>query len=498
MNTSQFPFYRKAAVMTTALLTLSACGGGSDKPKDTDKPNEVIDGGSLKPEAQTISLSGTATTAKPISGAKIIAKCKKSVGFTTPVTTNSDGQYSGKVPKDTLPCALQVNAKELGTQLHSFASKPGINNISPLTDMIIATATNGIPKDWFDNGQPIDISSKLEEASNKVISALRDSGYSIPSNNLSPFNDQSVSGDSFSKLLEQIQVALEASPNLASYLALITLIKDGNFEAIPSLPQTGGGSTGGGSTGGGIVGSGNASQCWSSSFTKPQTTKMTFLSKNNDIETRTVTETKSDGLVTFKGESFIKTTNTPISTQVGDGELVLDSESKTTDYLLISEADFTMSTAYSEFESDLGVYTFSKLVSSDGSLGGNTLNFNLSPGESFSRSWTSNNTYGLAKDNLTGVVSTVRTQKTVTYKGVEAITTVAGTFDACRFDEVTTTTDSDTPDGPSTFRGSTWYMVGTGYVLRLSVESVDTNITSGRFQIETESIIVNGEKVIGQ
>lgn len=222
MNSTNHKAFIRSAFLFFVVSLLSACGGGDgDKPQKTSPP---VDNPSQKndpqPEVIMAVISGTAAIGKAISNENVVAKCQNSIGFSQTVTTNAEGAFSGEVPQDALPCALRVKSNQLETFIHGFASQAGTNNITPLTDIVIALATTTIPTDWFNVEQPIDITDEINKAVDKVVNALSLVGYNIPSENFSPFNDQFVIGDSADKLLDQMQGALGAS-DIVSYSDLL-------------------------------------------------------------------------------------------------------------------------------------------------------------------------------------------------------------------------------------------------------------------------------------
>ncbi len=122
-----------AIVVATASL-LSACGGG--------------DGGS----AATATVSGTAATGAAIAAGTVTLKCV--AGTSAAVTTNSDGSFTIDVSNATLPCIGRVDYKDaagIARKLHTFIKATGTANITPLTELLVASLTGGAANNAFDN-----------------------------------------------------------------------------------------------------------------------------------------------------------------------------------------------------------------------------------------------------------------------------------------------------------------------------------------------------------
>lgn len=121
-------------------IGLVACGGGGDEDSAAPSPPR---------------LSGTAAVGSPIVGATVTVHCAGG-GVLTSQTTKSDGSWSVVVNGQSFPCAAQLNGGTIdgvqnAVQLHSLALSVGTMNVTPLTDLMVAFATNRtIPGEWFD------------------------------------------------------------------------------------------------------------------------------------------------------------------------------------------------------------------------------------------------------------------------------------------------------------------------------------------------------------
>jgi N-acetylneuraminic acid mutarotase len=105
-------------------IVLLGCGGGNNAGNNINK------------------LSGTAATGLPIANATISVKDKR--GNKVSETTSQDGKYSVDVTSMTAPYLIKVG------NLYSIATKSGIANVHPFSDMII--------RNWF-NVQGLDVDS---------------------------------------------------------------------------------------------------------------------------------------------------------------------------------------------------------------------------------------------------------------------------------------------------------------------------------------------------
>ncbi|MBN2646850.1 MAG: hypothetical protein JXR44_03585, partial [Thiotrichales bacterium] len=199
------------------------------------------------PAEQTADLNGTAAVGAPIVGGQVTAKCSDGSGFTTSVTTNTNGTWSGQVGLGALPCALSVNDSNRNIVLKSFTASPGLVNITPLTNLIVARATNQDPTTWF-NSNAIEIAeTQLTQAANALRTALNGAGFALPEGN--PLNVPFVIGDNWDRVLDDLDASIQASAEIESYQALLNGFREGN-NFIPSYTAANGGGNTGGDTGG--------------------------------------------------------------------------------------------------------------------------------------------------------------------------------------------------------------------------------------------------------
>ncbi len=151
-------------------LSLAGCGGSSD-----DNSPQTVSG----------SITGVAATGAAISGGIVTLKCAGGLSSATS-TTNTDGSYLFTVNKVTLPCLAQVSYSTTGgaQSLHSYISSTGINNITPLTELLLAQLSGDTPINVFTHfagGTAIsykaaDINTALAALKTKLLTA----GISLP------------------------------------------------------------------------------------------------------------------------------------------------------------------------------------------------------------------------------------------------------------------------------------------------------------------------------
>lgn len=164
------------ALATATLIGLSACGGGSS--------------GSSPAAVTTTTFSGTAATGRAMANAAIRITCASGSGSTTAAT---DGSYSTAIASITLPCALQATGSD-GTVLYSVTSATAtgsntqVANITPLTQLLVASLSGMDPATFFSNvsSTPTSLSgvvtdSAVATAQTAVLALLTSAGISTAS-----------------------------------------------------------------------------------------------------------------------------------------------------------------------------------------------------------------------------------------------------------------------------------------------------------------------------
>ncbi|WP_133976181.1 hypothetical protein [Acinetobacter calcoaceticus] len=203
-----------------SIILLVACGG-----ENSDSVNEMQIVESKQAEVTYKVVVGTAFSNSALNGANVTAICKDGAGFKSSVVVNAQGQWQGELDSSKLPCRLQVKAN--GQSYHSYIDQERDVNINPLTDMVIAYASNQIPVTWYQSG--IMTTEKLKSSNSAFVAELIKKGYGID-NDVDLFN---VEVKANSSIHQAIQELLEAIENIKDYEALLTLIKDGNLSQLP-------------------------------------------------------------------------------------------------------------------------------------------------------------------------------------------------------------------------------------------------------------------------
>lgn len=192
------------------------------------------------PDGGASGLTGTAAVGAPIVGGTVTAKCAG--GQTFAATSTASGSYSIALPSSALPCALQISGGSIGgnpnTQsFHSFASRSGTANLSPLTDLAVALASGSSPAVWFNAvsaANPPDL-DELTPAVAKLLAKLKGAGYNVPAN-LNPVTTAftAMAGNVYDDLLEALADRLRQAETSYAEL-LVQVVEEGDdFEPPPA------------------------------------------------------------------------------------------------------------------------------------------------------------------------------------------------------------------------------------------------------------------------
>lgn len=208
-----------------ASLMLAACGNDDDKTG-----------------AGSTTITGTAATGAPMSGADIQLLCLNN--GTASTTANTLGNFTVRVPTVNLPCAISATPAGGGQSYFSLTSGSGnvTTNVSPLTSLALALA--GITPDptWFAALDNTELQA-LAAALNAVVSGLNTalSGYGLPAN-FNPFSSPLLAatsgqaGNDYDRLLEQLQAALNDADQ--SFASLLASASSGETLTLPTPPRT--------------------------------------------------------------------------------------------------------------------------------------------------------------------------------------------------------------------------------------------------------------------
>lgn len=245
----------KSSLSAVALVSffLAGCGGSSDNKNRSSSSTQSTSqssalssiissaassqGASVSSSASLAALYGTAAVGAAITNADVIARCADGSGFVTPVKTTSDGSFSGDVNSGAFPCALNVIGNTPEQTLFSLAQQTGRTNITPWTDLLIASASGLPPAEWFASPDaalvlPV-LPSELAQLTQRLVSA----GYISAGSQFDPFSVTFVIGDAHDQTLDKLQEAIIQSA-LNNYVDLLNRIINGDVNVIPPVVAT--------------------------------------------------------------------------------------------------------------------------------------------------------------------------------------------------------------------------------------------------------------------
>lgn len=221
----------KSATACAVLLLVAACGGGGSNGSTSTTPPAKTD--------PSVQLSGTAATGAALANAAVAVKCANAEGT---ATTDANGKYSLKLTGGALPCVIEVTGEQGGVAvtLHSLAEAGSTDtasgttsaaaNVTPLTEMIVAQLSAGLPSELFAGfGSGTAVSTEqLVAATNAVLAALKDA-TGIDLGTIDPFKATLVAattgapdgGNEYDKLLDSLgtKVSIEALPAVVNQIA---------------------------------------------------------------------------------------------------------------------------------------------------------------------------------------------------------------------------------------------------------------------------------------
>lgn len=203
------------SLITAAVATLTACGGG----------------GSDTVVAPVI--TGVAATGLAISGGSVSLKCV--AGTAAAVSTNTDGSYSVPATGLTLPCVARV---DYGTaqKLHTLVSALGNANITPVTDLVLANLVKGTAASAFDNFDAATVktydTAQVSAAVGGVKTYLTSLGVDTSKLAVDPIGTKLVAattalplgGDDTDRVLDQLKIKLGTKTIEAAGLELAAVL----------------------------------------------------------------------------------------------------------------------------------------------------------------------------------------------------------------------------------------------------------------------------------
>ncbi|MDD2309486.1 MAG: hypothetical protein PHH91_07885 [Desulfuromonadaceae bacterium] len=191
---------------TLLVSTLTACGNDHEK-----------------------AIFGIAASGSAIAGGKVSLKCVAPAIASSTAITAGDGSFVIDVRDVTLPCLMRLDYKDdagLPQQLHSVAMGLGNNNITPVTELILANITQRSATAAFDGLDSLAIqgltAAQLDAAIFTVKDYLSKLGVSTANLSADPIGTWFVaktaerSGDYMDAVLEDLKSRLAAKGNTLS------------------------------------------------------------------------------------------------------------------------------------------------------------------------------------------------------------------------------------------------------------------------------------------
>lgn len=206
-----------------SVILLTACGG-----ENSNSISEAKISQSNQNEVTYKLISGTAFSTSALNGANVTAICKDGIGFKNTVNVNTQGKWQGEVDNSKFPCRLQVKAN--GQSYYSYVEREGNVNINPLTDMVVAYASNQVPATWYQSGTMA--TEKLNSANSALVTELIKKGYGV-NNDVDLFNAEMKANSPIHQAIQELLEAIKNNRNIKDYDALLMLIKDGNLSQLP-------------------------------------------------------------------------------------------------------------------------------------------------------------------------------------------------------------------------------------------------------------------------
>lgn len=197
----------KTAFAAAIALAIVACGGETDDSDAAMAPS---------------TLSGVAAIGAPVVQGRVDCQCASGASATT--GTASDGSFSLGLLDSDYPCALRLTGgtaqdRPMTTPLHSLARSAGTANITPLTDLMVASLSGQPPTDWLAGARPGDMAGIITDARlSQALDSLSAALASLPDQLVLPANFHPITSlfgaqpeDSAHDLLEDYARALQAA-----------------------------------------------------------------------------------------------------------------------------------------------------------------------------------------------------------------------------------------------------------------------------------------------
>lgn len=146
-----------SGISIAVLATLAACGGGSD--------------GTTAGGASSLTLSGYAATGAAIADGAVEFVCSSGTGT---ASTGTDGYYTLTITDGTLPCLGKVTTADSASTYHTLVSEGATANITPITDLVVASMAGEDTGDFYDTFSTMPSSEKAAAVTTEKVSAAKD------------------------------------------------------------------------------------------------------------------------------------------------------------------------------------------------------------------------------------------------------------------------------------------------------------------------------------
>lgn len=212
------------SLISGTCLWVVACGGGSSS-------------------ISTLGIRGTAATGAAISGGDVELVCATG---TAAATTQSDGSYSVTIPGGELPCVAKVT--DGANVYHSVIPDKGSStvtaNITPLTELVVASAAGTTPSAFYTNFASQTTAEKsnsvtsnsAEEAQTAVKKTLTSNfGITVTDDLLSGSLVPGSSTSTYDIALEALAKKLDSTDSSLNALTTSVVTKSPNYKPSTSL-----------------------------------------------------------------------------------------------------------------------------------------------------------------------------------------------------------------------------------------------------------------------
>lgn len=215
---------KKKYLVSLLAFGLVGCGGGGGSVVSNNADTTV----------QTV--VGTAAVGAAIANGVLQLKCQNTSSLIQ-VNTDSAGEFLATLGTAKLPCVMRATSADGQTVLHGFATGTAstvIANVTPLTDLIVATATQQTPASFFENTKTTDLGNVDSVALNAAgVTVAKGLAGLVDIGSFNPMTQQFKVGDAFDQKLDLLSAELKTRKISLNDLhnVVITKSTDGKTQA---------------------------------------------------------------------------------------------------------------------------------------------------------------------------------------------------------------------------------------------------------------------------